>query len=116
MSENIPEIVGLSAFTDNYIWVIRKAGLAIVVDPGDAAPVLRHRIVRNYRTIVRVAIVLPSRTLSSCIARNRTFWIAPSFISYVFIARVRTVSHCTGSYRVVSSLYYTSARFARVRT
>ena len=42
MSENIPEIVGLSAFADNYIWVIRKAGLAIVVDPGDAAPVLRH--------------------------------------------------------------------------
>ena len=42
MSENIPEIVGLSAFADNYIWVIRKDRLAIVVDPGDAAPVLRH--------------------------------------------------------------------------
>ncbi|MBK7685128.1 MAG: hydroxyacylglutathione hydrolase [Rhodocyclaceae bacterium] len=42
MTENIPEIVGLQAFTDNYIWTIRKAGYAIVVDPGDAAPVLRH--------------------------------------------------------------------------
>ena len=42
MTENIPEIVGLQAFTDNYIWVIRKAGYAIAVDPGDAAPVLRH--------------------------------------------------------------------------
>lgn len=42
MNENIPEIVGLLAFTDNYIWVIRNGGQAIVVDPGDAAPVLRH--------------------------------------------------------------------------
>lgn len=42
MTENIPEIVGLQAFTDNYIWTIRKSGHAIVVDPGDAAPVLRH--------------------------------------------------------------------------
>ena len=42
MNENIPEILGLPAFSDNYIWLIRKAGQAIVVDPGEAAPVLRH--------------------------------------------------------------------------
>jgi hydroxyacylglutathione hydrolase len=36
------EIMGLPAFEDNYIWVLRKQGQAVVVDPGDAAPVLAH--------------------------------------------------------------------------
>ncbi|MEO8484989.1 MAG: hydroxyacylglutathione hydrolase [Betaproteobacteria bacterium] len=35
----MPAIIPLAAFTDNYVWVIRDAGLAAVVDPGDAAPV-----------------------------------------------------------------------------
>lgn len=30
----------LSAFDDNYIWVLRAAGRTLVVDPGEAAPVL----------------------------------------------------------------------------
>lgn len=30
----------LPAFEDNYIWVLREAGRALLVDPGDAAPVL----------------------------------------------------------------------------
>jgi hydroxyacylglutathione hydrolase len=34
------EVVPLRAFTDNYIWTIRDARHAAVVDPGDAAPVL----------------------------------------------------------------------------
>lgn len=42
MNKNIPEILGLQAFNDNYIWLIRNGGQAIVVDPGDAAPVLHH--------------------------------------------------------------------------
>ena len=29
----------LSAFNDNYIWVLRAAGQTLLVDPGDAAPV-----------------------------------------------------------------------------
>ena len=33
------EIVPLRAFSDNYIWTIRDTTHAIVVDPGDAAPV-----------------------------------------------------------------------------
>lgn len=41
-------ITGLSAFNDNYIWLIRQGTLAAVVDPGDAAPVLQalqqHRL------------------------------------------------------------------------
>lgn len=36
------EILGLRAFADNYIWVLRDKGHAVVVDPGDAAPVLEH--------------------------------------------------------------------------
>ena len=35
------EIIRISAFKDNYIWLLRKGALAIVVDPGDAAPVLK---------------------------------------------------------------------------
>ena len=31
----------LPAFTDNYIWMLHDAQSAVVVDPGDAAPVLR---------------------------------------------------------------------------
>ena len=33
-------LVALPAFTDNYIWMLHDGGRAVVVDPGDAAPVL----------------------------------------------------------------------------
>ena len=36
------EILALPAFDDNYIWLLRANGLVAVVDPGDAAPVLKH--------------------------------------------------------------------------
>ena len=36
------EILFLHAFDDNYIWLLRANGRVAVVDPGDAAPVLRH--------------------------------------------------------------------------
>jgi len=36
------EVIPLRAFSDNYIWTIRDAGHAAVVDPGDAAPVLEY--------------------------------------------------------------------------
>jgi len=35
-------VVPISAFRDNYIWVIRNAQFAAVVDPGDATPVLDY--------------------------------------------------------------------------
>jgi len=38
----MPSIIAIPAFTDNYIWLIRKGQEAVVVDPGDAAPVLDH--------------------------------------------------------------------------
>ncbi|HWA11970.1 MAG TPA: hydroxyacylglutathione hydrolase [Burkholderiales bacterium] len=35
-------IAPIRAFKDNYIWCLRRDGLAAVVDPGDAAPVLDY--------------------------------------------------------------------------
>lgn len=32
----------IPAFEDNYIWALRRGGALAVVDPGEAAPVLRH--------------------------------------------------------------------------
>ena len=34
------KIVGIPAFSDNYLWVLHDGKSALVVDPGDAAPVL----------------------------------------------------------------------------
>ncbi|MEN6587229.1 MAG: hydroxyacylglutathione hydrolase [Sulfuricella sp.] len=36
------EIVPIPAFEDNYIWLIRSGTAAVVVDPGDAAPVSEY--------------------------------------------------------------------------
>lgn len=36
------EVIPLRAFSDNYIWTLRDARRAAVVDPGDAAPVLDY--------------------------------------------------------------------------
>jgi len=36
------EIVPLRAFSDNYIWTLRDGKCAVVVDPGDARPVLDY--------------------------------------------------------------------------
>jgi hydroxyacylglutathione hydrolase len=36
-----PALTPLPAFSDNYIWLLRHQGLAAVVDPGEAQPVLR---------------------------------------------------------------------------
>ncbi len=38
---NTIQVSGVSAFKDNYIWVIHDKRHAVVVDPGDASPVLR---------------------------------------------------------------------------
>lgn len=36
------QIIPLPAFRDNYIWLLRSGSHAVVVDPGDAAPVLGY--------------------------------------------------------------------------
>jgi hydroxyacylglutathione hydrolase len=35
-------IIPIPAFADNYIWLLRQGTAAVVVDPGDAAPVLAY--------------------------------------------------------------------------
>ena len=40
MSRQAIEITPLSAFSDNYIWLLVRGSQAVVVDPGDAAPVI----------------------------------------------------------------------------
>jgi hydroxyacylglutathione hydrolase len=32
-------IIPIPAFADNYVWTLREGAHAVVVDPGDAAPV-----------------------------------------------------------------------------
>jgi hydroxyacylglutathione hydrolase len=47
------EIIPLRAFSDNYIWTLRDAGHAAVVDPGDAAPVINY-LERERLTLVAI--------------------------------------------------------------
>jgi hydroxyacylglutathione hydrolase len=39
---NTVDIVPIRAFKDNYIWCLRRESIAVVVDPGDARPVLDY--------------------------------------------------------------------------
>jgi hydroxyacylglutathione hydrolase len=36
------EVIPIRAFSDNYIWTVRDDGHAVVVDPGDARPVIHY--------------------------------------------------------------------------
>jgi hydroxyacylglutathione hydrolase len=38
----MPDITAIAAFKDNYIWCLRQAKLALIVDPGDATPVQQY--------------------------------------------------------------------------
>src|SRR6267154_1745272 len=42
MSENEFQVIPLRAFKDNYVWTLRNARSAAVVDPGEAQPVLNY--------------------------------------------------------------------------
>ena len=41
------KIIAIPAFTDNYLWLLHDGQRALVVDPGDAAPVLRTLTEQN---------------------------------------------------------------------
>src|SRR3546814_18759427 len=49
------ELIPVPAFADNYIWLICKDGHAVVVDPGQAAPV---QAVLDQRGLILDAILL----------------------------------------------------------
>jgi hydroxyacylglutathione hydrolase len=38
----MPSIIPIPAFADNYIWLLREGSAGVVVDPGDAGPVIAH--------------------------------------------------------------------------
>ncbi len=48
-------IVGLPAFNDNYIWLLRRNGQAVVVDPGEAAPVLDY-LARHHLSLCAILV------------------------------------------------------------
>lgn len=52
------QITPLPAFQDNYIWVIHTQGMAIVVDPGIAAPV-REFLLRERLLLMAILITHP---------------------------------------------------------
>jgi hydroxyacylglutathione hydrolase len=50
----MPDITALAAFKDNYIWCLRQANLALVVDPGDAT-VVQHYLQQHQ---LQLAVIL----------------------------------------------------------
>ena len=48
-------IEAIPAFQDNYLWAISRAGMAVIVDPGDATPVLDY-LQRKHLTLAAVLI------------------------------------------------------------
>ena len=49
------QIIPIPAFTDNYIWLLQRNKQAVVVDPGDAAPVI-DALERNQLTLAAILI------------------------------------------------------------
>ena len=45
------KVTAIEAFHDNYIWMIKQEGQAVIVDPGDAAPVLEKLAKKRFRWI-----------------------------------------------------------------
>ncbi|WP_301103450.1 hydroxyacylglutathione hydrolase [Propionivibrio sp.] len=49
------DVIRIPAFKDNYIWLLRKGAAAVVVDPGDARPVLEV-LEREGLTLVSILV------------------------------------------------------------
>ena len=49
------EVVPLRAFNDNYVWTLRNARSAVVVDPGEARPVLDYLADQELRLVAILA-------------------------------------------------------------
>ena len=43
------DVFAIPAFTDNYLWLLVRGGDAVIVDPGDAAPVRRELAARELK-------------------------------------------------------------------
>ena len=40
--DNLLQVRSIAAYDDNYIWLISDKHCAVIVDPGDAAPVIKY--------------------------------------------------------------------------
>ena len=55
MPENEFQVIPLRAFKDNYVWTLRNASCAAVVDPGEAGPVLDYLAAERLRLVAILA-------------------------------------------------------------
>src|SRR5438046_2753527 len=55
MPDNGFQVIPLRAFTDNYVWTLRNAACAAVVDPGEARPVLDYLAAEKLRLVAILA-------------------------------------------------------------
>jgi hydroxyacylglutathione hydrolase len=65
----MPAIIPIPAFADNYIWLVLRNGKAVVVDPGDAAPVLEYL----EREGIGLCAIVNTRDHGDHVADNRAF-------------------------------------------
>ena len=55
MPDNGFQVIPLRAFKDNYVWTLRNAACAAVVDPGEARPVLDYLAAEKLRLVAILA-------------------------------------------------------------
>ena len=55
MPDNGFQVIPLRAFKDNYVWTLRNAACAAVVDPGEAQPVLDYLAAEKLRLVAILA-------------------------------------------------------------
>ena len=55
MPDNGFQVIPLRAFKDNYVWTLRNAACAAVVDPGEAGPVLDYLAAEKLRLVAILA-------------------------------------------------------------
>ena len=53
--DNLLQVHSIAAYDDNYIWLISDKHCAVVVDPGDAAPVIRY-LTEHHLTLTTILI------------------------------------------------------------
>ena len=72
------DVIRIPAFKDNYIWLLRKGASAVVVDPGDARPVL-DVLEREGLTLTSILITHHHADHQGGVARLLENYAAPVF-------------------------------------
>ena len=81
------QIIPIPAFDDNYIWLLRHGQHAVVVDPGDAAPVLAY-LKQHHLTLSAILITHHHSDhidgVKALQAHSQAFTYAPSYERFDF--------------------------------